>query len=100
MTMKNKLSILVLTVLLSGGVNAQSWFGGSYSTSYAVGDMKDYMSRPSWTGFPDFLPAATASVSTASPVCSIVSAGRRMRYRRSFMSPEQEWAPIFFAASC
>jgi hypothetical protein len=49
--MKNKFYTLAVTMLLSAGASAQSWFGGSYSNSYAVGDFKDYMSRPSWTGF-------------------------------------------------
>jgi len=49
--MKNKLNFLIVMVLMSGGMAAQTWFGTSYSTAYPVGDFKDYMGKSSFRGF-------------------------------------------------
>src|SRR4051812_10560864 len=55
--MKQIFSILLLTVLLTGNIQSQSlsgprsFMGISYSTSYPMGDFKDYMTKASFSGF-------------------------------------------------
>ncbi len=55
--MKHLISTLLLTVFLTASLQSQtsgsrgSFLGISYSTSYPVGDFKDYMTKPSFSGF-------------------------------------------------